>query len=86
MRRFISQPVHDRHNLSRPLARWQSARTWARLIREAESLWRVNVRELQHLGALELGQLHLETPQALRPEVNRWLFRFGALTRLAHHR
>jgi hypothetical protein len=39
------------------LQRWQSVRTWARLIREAEALWRVDVRALHRLAALELGQL-----------------------------
>ena len=53
------------------LRQWQAARTWARLIREAESLWRV-----------ELGQLQGEVPDILRPQVNRWLQRFGVATRL----
>jgi hypothetical protein len=64
------------------LRRWQMARTWARLIREAESLWRVNVRDLRRLGALELSQLLQEVPPALKPRVNRWLARYGVQTRL----
>ncbi len=67
----------------RQLRRWQMARTWARLIREAEALWHVNVRDLQRLGALELAQLLQEVPPSLRPRVNRWLEGYGALTRLA---
>lgn len=64
------------------LRRWQMARTWARLIREAEALWRVNARELRRLGALELSQLLQEVPPALKPRVNRWLARYGVQTRL----
>jgi hypothetical protein len=64
------------------LQRWQSVRTWARLIREAEALWRVDVRALHRLAALELGQLVQEVPPRLRGRVNRWLARFGVITRL----
>ena len=53
--------------------RWQRSRTWARLIREAEALWHVDVRELHRLAALELSQLLEEVPPGLRPRVNRWL-------------
>lgn len=64
------------------LRRWQAARTWARLIREAEALWRVDVRALHRLAAHELGQLVEEVPPLLRQRVNRWLARLGVLTRL----
>lgn len=64
------------------LARWQVSRTWARLIREAESLWRVDVREMHRLAAHELGALLQEVPPRLRRRVNRWLRRFGVHTRL----
>lgn len=64
------------------LQRWQATRTWARLIREAENLWHVDVRALHRLAAQELGQLQAEVPQRLRPGVNRWLRRFGVATRL----
>jgi hypothetical protein len=37
------------------LRRWQTARSWARLIREAEALWRVDVRVLRRLAAMELA-------------------------------
>lgn len=63
--------------------RWQSARTWARLIREAEALWHVDVRDLRRLGAQELGQLVEEVPPSLRSRVNRWLVSLGVCTRLA---
>ena len=53
--------------------RWQDTRTWARLIREAEALWHVDVRDLRRLGALELSQLLEEVPPSLRPRVNRGL-------------
>jgi hypothetical protein len=62
---------------------WQDTRTWARLIREAEALWHVDVRELRRLGALELAQLLQEVPPLLRPRVNRWLACYGVVTRLA---
>ena len=68
--------------ISMPLASWQRARTLARLIREAEYLWHVDVRDLQRLGALELEQLLCEVPPALKPQVNRWLKGYGAATRL----
>jgi len=62
--------------------RWQDSRTWARLIREAEALWHVDVRDLRRLGALELSQLLEEVPPPLRPRVNRWLARYRVHTRL----
>ena len=64
------------------LRRWQRARTWARLVREAEALWHVDVRDLRRLGALELDQLLHEVPPSLRPRVNRWLGGYRARTRL----
>ncbi|MCP9849467.1 hypothetical protein [Cyanobium sp. Morenito 9A2] len=64
------------------LRRWQDSRTWARLIREAEALWHVDVRDLRRLAAVELGVLIQEVPPRLRPRVNRWLARYGVVTRL----
>jgi hypothetical protein len=64
------------------LHRWQTARSWARLIREAEALWHVDVRVLHRLAAQELVQLVQEVPPRLRGRVNLWLHRFGVLTRL----
>jgi len=64
------------------LRQWQQVRTWARLIREAEALWHVDVRELKRLGALELSQLLEEVPPAQRRRVNRWLHRYSVATRL----
>jgi hypothetical protein len=64
------------------LQRWQAARSWARLIREAESLWRVDVRVLRRLAATELMGLNQEVPRRQRGLVNRWLQRFHAGTRL----
>lgn len=68
--------------LRRSLATWQISRTWARLIREAEALWRVDVRAMQRLAAQELASLLTEVPPKLRRRVNRWLERFGVVTRL----
>ena len=59
-------------------------RTWARLIREAESLWHVDVRELRRLGAIELSQLVEEVPPMQRIRVNRWLNRYSVTTRLTY--
>jgi hypothetical protein len=42
----------------------------------------VDVRDLRRLGALELAQLLQEVPPRLRPRVNRWLTRYGVITRL----
>ena len=64
------------------LRRWQAVRTWARLIREAEALWRVDVRELHRLAAHELVQLVQEVPPRLRGRVNLWLKRLHVATRL----
>ena len=64
------------------LRRWQAARTWARLIREAEALWFVDVHALHRLAARELMRLVHEVPPRLRRRVNRWLKRFRVLTRL----
>ena len=36
--------------LNLQLCTWQRARTWARLIREAENLWHGEIRDLQRLG------------------------------------
>lgn len=69
--------------LQQQLQRWQAARTWARLIREAERLWHVDVRELHRLAACELAQLQGEVPTHLRRRVNRWLQGYGVATRLA---
>jgi hypothetical protein len=52
------------------------------LIREAEALWHVDVRDLRRLGALELSQLLQEVPPPLRPRVNRWLACYRVHTRL----
>lgn len=57
----------ERRRHQQQLRRWQKARTWARLIREAEALWRVNVRDLRRLGALELDQLLQEVPPRSGP-------------------
>ncbi len=63
------------------LRQWQQVRTWARLIREAESLWHVDVRELRRLGELELSQLLREVPLSHRGRVNRWLIGYSVSTR-----
>jgi len=68
--------------LRQRLLRWQVSRTWARLIREAEGLWHVDVREMHRLAAEELGSLLGEVPPGLRRRVNRWLRCFGVQTRL----
>lgn len=70
------------HGLHTRVQRWQDTRTWARLIREAEALWHVDVRDLRRLGALELLQLVEEVPPLLRPRVNRWLACYRVHTRL----
>jgi hypothetical protein len=64
------------------LSNWQVSRTWARLIREAEGLWRVDVRAMHRIAAQELMALLSEVPPRLRQRVNRWLARFGVTTRL----
>ena len=56
-------------------------RTWARLIREAEALWHVDVRALRRIGALELSQLLEEVPPVQRQRVNRWLHCYSTSTR-----
>jgi hypothetical protein len=72
--------------LRRIVRRWQDARTWARLIREAEALWHIDVRDLHRLAALELGQLIEEVPKRLRARVNRWLAWYRVATRLTSGR
>jgi hypothetical protein len=76
----IRTPSGD--DLHTRLLRWQGSRTWARLIREAEALWRVDVRAMHRLAAGELLALVQEVPPRLRRRVNRWLRRFGVATRL----
>jgi hypothetical protein len=75
-------PLSPADPLRRRLNSWQVSRTWARLIREAEGLWRVDVRAMHRVAAQELGLLLGEVPPRLRRRVNRWLKRFGVLTRL----
>ncbi len=71
-----ADPVQSR------LRTWQQARTWARLIKEAESLWHVEVRALRRIGELELSQLLEEVPPNQRSRVNRWLKGYFVSTRL----
>ena len=68
--------------IRRRLLRWQKARSWARLIREAEILWHVDAKELKRLGALELAQLLNEIPPSYRRRVNFWLVKYSVSTRL----
>lgn len=75
-----SAPGWDR--VSQRLKHWQSVRTWAWLIREAEELWSGDARFLQRLGAAELLQVVQEVPPRLRRRVNLWLEHFHVLTRL----
>ena len=82
MPRHQASSVQMPNRLQLRLRRWQAVRTWARLIREAESLWRVDVRALHRLAAQELGQLVQEVPPQQRQRVNRWLKRLGVATRL----
>ncbi|MFM9087748.1 MAG: hypothetical protein ACKOPT_06365 [Cyanobium sp.] len=71
-----SDPMQER------VRRWQSVRTWAWLIREAEALWHVDARILHRLAAEELVRLVQEVPPRLRRRVNLWLERFHVATRL----
>ena len=71
----------DCYLLKRRLRHWQQVRTWARLIREAECLWNVDVRELRLIGAIELTQLLEEVPPSHRRRVDRWLIKYSASTR-----
>ena len=71
-----------RHPIQNRLRQWQQVRTWARLIREAEALWRVDVRALRRMGAVELSQLIEEVPPMHRQRVNRWLDCYAVATRL----
>jgi hypothetical protein len=68
--------------MQKRLRRWQSVRSWARLIREAEALWHVDARLLHRLAAEELVRLVQEVPPRLRHRVNRWLEGFHVATRL----
>ena len=75
--------LHPHHRPIRSrLRQWQQVRTWARLIREAEALWHVDVRALRRMGADELSQLIGEVPAPHRKRVNRWLRCYSVATRL----
>ena len=75
--------IHRRRRpIQNRLRRWQQVRTWARLIREAEALWHVDVRALRRMGAEELSQLLEEVPPAQRQRINRWLDGYRVATRL----
>ena len=71
----------EKSKIRRSLRHWQQARSWARLIREAEILWKVDHKELKRLGALELSQLINEIPPAFRRRVNLWLVKYSVATR-----
>ncbi len=71
----------EKHRIRRSLSHWQQVRSWARLIREAEILWKVDHKELKRLGALELSQLIREIPPSYRRRINLWLIKFSAATR-----
>ena len=71
----------DRRKIKSSLRHWQQARSWARLIKEAEILWQVDQKELKRLGALELSQLINEIPPAFRRRVNLWLVKYSVATR-----
>lgn len=78
--------IHRQHGAPRSRLRtWQQVRTWARLIREAEALWHVDVRALHRVAALELSQLLEEVPPEQRTRVNRWLVRYDVATRFNRH-
>ncbi len=70
-----------RHPIQNRLRQWQLVRTWARLSREAEALWHVDVRALRRMGAEELSQLLEEVPPAHRRRINRWLDGYCVATR-----
>ena len=74
--------IHRRRRpIQNRLRQWQQVRTWARLIREAEALWHVDVRALRRMGAEELSQLLEEVPPAHRRRINRWLDGYCVATR-----
>ena len=78
MTSFIHRPLGPPRSRCRT---WQQVRTWARLIREAEALWHVDVRALHRVAAQELEQLLEEVPPVQRQRVNRWLVRYDVATR-----
>ena len=71
----------ESRKIRRSLRHWQQVRSWARLIREAEILWKVDQKELKRLGALELSQLISEIPPSYRRRINLWLIKFSVATR-----
>ena len=71
----------ESRKIRRSLRHWQQVRSWARLIREAEILWKVDQKELKRLGALELSQLISEIPPSYRRRINLWLIKFAVATR-----
>ena len=79
--RLHSLQGYECNRIRKRLRKWQQVRTWARLIREAESLWRVDVRDLRRIGAIELSQLIEEVPPSHRRRVNRWLVKYSVSTR-----
>ena len=81
---FINQQSFCRRKkIKMRLRHWQQARSWARLIREAEVLWQVDERELKRLGAIELTQLLNEVPPSFRRRVNLWLIKYSVSTRIS---
>ncbi len=71
----------ENRKIRRSLRHWQQVRSWARLVREAEILWKVDQKELKRLGAMELSQLVDEIPPSYRRRVNLWLKKFSLASR-----
>ncbi len=66
-----------KHHVRRRITQWKQVRTWTCLIREAESFWYAEEREIRRLGAVELSQLLQEIPLGKRGRINRWLYRYS---------
>ena len=62
---LVKSKTHG-NELKKRLRQWQHSRSWARLIWEAEKMWRLESRELKRLGDIELIQLQNEMPFKVR--------------------
>ncbi len=69
------------NSLKSRIQQWQQVRSWGRLIRAAQNLWKVDAKEVRRLGALELLRLFQEVPPTLKNRVHRWLEHYASSTK-----
>tara|TARA_Y100001968_G_C18996638_1_gene543926 strand:+ start:160 stop:402 length:243 start_codon:yes stop_codon:yes gene_type:complete len=79
---LLQHKKFNRTTIRKQLRKWQYSRSWARLICEAEKLWKVEPKELKKMGAFELNHLLNEVPKEYKKKVYYWLMKFSIYKKL----